>query len=207
MQIVKTSAVLSALALVVGSLSQPASAADSFGLDPFHTEILASYDHLGNSRAFVNFREFDGEVILDRENPANSSINLTIVADSIDSGIAVFDNHLKSADFFAVETFPEITFVSTAVEPTGDTTARVTGDLTIKDNTRPVVLDVTLNYLGEHQLAAFVPDYAGLEVAGFSATTTLLRSDFGVDMMVPLVSDEVQLIIETELLRPLNGTN
>lgn len=209
MQIVKSFAVLPAAAVALGiaALSQPAAAADSFAFDPFHTEILFSYNHLGNSRAYGNFREFEGEVILDRENPENSSINLTIVAASIDTGITPFDNHLKSADFFEVETYPEITFTSTAVEPTGDTTARVTGDLTIKEHTRPVVLDVTLNHLGEHQLSAFMPDYADMEVAGFSATTTLLRSEFGVDMMAPLVDDEVELIIETELLRPLNGND
>jgi len=212
MQIVRECAVLPVAALGIGALglavvAEPAAAADTFNFDPFHTEIIFSYNHLGNSRAFGEFREFDGEVVLDRENPANSRIDVTIAAASIDTGVAPFDTHLKSADFFEVETFPEITFVSTAVEPTSDTTARVTGDLTIKEHTRPVVLDVTLNYLGEHQLADFVPDYAGMEVAGFSATTTLLRSDFGVDMMVPMVADEIELIIETELLRPLNGTN
>ena len=196
-----------ALALGIGVIAQPVAAADSFEFDKAHTEILFSYSHLGNSRAYGNFRAFDGEVILDREDPANSSINLTIAADSIDSGVEAFDTHLKSADFFAVETYPEITFTSTEVEVTGDTTARVTGDLTIKEHTRPVVLDVTLNYLGEHQLGQFVPDYANMEVAGFSATTTLLRSDFGVDMLVPLVGDEVELVIETELLRPTAGTN
>ena len=204
---VRPAAAAVALGIGIGALSQPAAAADSFAFDPFHTEILFSWNHLGNSRAYGNFREFEGEVILDRENPENSSIDLTIAAASIDTGVTPFDNHLKSADFFEVETYPEITFTSTAVEVTGDTTARVTGDLTIKEHTHPVVLDVTLNYLGEHQLAQFVPDYADMEVAGFSATTTLLRSDFGVDMMVPLVGDEIQLIIETELLRPLNGTN
>ncbi len=192
-----------AIALGIGLLAQPVAAADSFGFDKAHTEILFSYSHLGNSRAFGEFREFDGEVILDRDDPANSSIDLTIVAASIDTGVAAFDTHLKSADFFAVETYPLITFTSTGVEVTGDTTAKVTGELTIKEHSRPVVLDVTLNYLGEHQLAAFVPDYADMEVAGFSATTTLLRSDFGVDMLVPMVGDEVELIIETELLRPL----
>ncbi len=192
---------------LAGLVAQPAAAADSFAFDTAHTEILFSYDHLGNSRAYGNFRDFSGEVVLDREDPSQSRIDVTIMAASVDTGIAAFDTHLKSTDFFAVETFPEIRFVSTAVEPTGDTTARVAGELTIKEHTREVVLDVMLNYLGEHQLGAFVPDYAGMEVAGFSATTTLLRSDFGLDMLVPMVGDEVTLVIETELLRPLTSTN
>jgi polyisoprenoid-binding protein YceI len=186
-----------------GVVAQPA-IADTFTFDKAHTEILFSYSHLGNSRAFGEFRAFEGEVVLDRDDPSASRITVTIDPAGIDTGVAAFDTHLKSADFFDVETYPEITFVSTAVETTGDTTARVTGDLTIKDNTREVVLDVTLNYLGEHQLAQFVPDYANMEVAGFSARTTLLRSDFGLEMLTPMVGDEVELVIETELLRPMD---
>ncbi len=193
-----------AVAAIAGALTvDPATAADSYSLEKIHTEIIFSYDHLGNSRAYGEFRSFDGEVVLDRDDPSQSTMTITIDPTGIDTGVEAFDTHLMSADFFDVETFPEITFVSTAVEPTGDTTARVTGDLTIKDNTHPVVLDVTLNYIGEHQLAEFVPDYAGMEVAGFSASGTLNRSAFGLGMMAPMVGDEVELIIETELLRPI----
>ncbi len=202
-----TAAILALGVTAAGVAAQPAIAADTFGFEQAHTEILFSYSHLGNSRAYGNFRDFDGTIVLDRDDPSQSSIDLTIMAASVDTGIGAFDTHLRSADFFEVETFPEIRFVSTAVEPTSDTTATVTGDLTIKEHTREVVLDVTLNYLGEHQLAEFVPEYADMEVAGFSATTTLLRSDFGVGMLAPMVGDEVSLIIETELLRPLSSTN
>lgn len=194
----------SAIVATTGAfIADPAAAADTYSFDKGHTEVIFSYDHLGNSRAYGEFRSFDGEVVLDEDDPSQSSITMTIDPTGIDTGVEAFDTHLMSADFFDVETFPEITFVSTAVEPTGDTTAQVTGDLTIKDNTHPVVLDVTLNYIGEHQLAEFVPDLAGMAVAGFSATTTLSRSAFGLDMFTPMVGDEVALIIETELLRPM----
>ena len=145
--------------------------------------------------------------MLDRDDPSQSRIDVTIDPAGVDTGVEAFDSHLMNADFFDVDTFPLITFVSTAVEPTGDATALVTGDLTIKDNTRPVVLDVTLNYIGEHQLAQFDPDLAGMEVAGFSASATLLRSEFGLGMFTPMVGDEVELIIETELLRPMALTD
>lgn len=191
-----------AVAALLALGAAPALAADSFDFDTDHSEIIFSYDHLGNSRAYGSFRSFSGDVAIDRDDPANSRIDITIDAASIDSGLEAFDTHLRSADFFEVETYPEIRFVSTSVEPTSDRTARVTGDLTIKGQTRELVLDVTLNYLGEHQLAPYVPDLAGVEVAGFSATGTLSRSDFGLDMLAPLVGDEVSLIIETELLRP-----
>jgi polyisoprenoid-binding protein YceI len=194
-----------AIVAVTGALgADPATAADAYSFDTMHTEVIFSYSHLGNSRAFGEFRSFDGEVVLDRDDPSQSRIDVTIDPAGIDTGVQAFDSHLMSADFFDVDTFPVITFVSTAVEPTGDATALVTGDLTIKDNTRPVVLDVTLNYIGKHQLADYIPDFAGMEVAGFSASTTLLRSEFGLGMMAPMVGDEVALIIETELLRPMD---
>lgn len=193
----------SATAAAIALVAAPG-AADTFGFDTAHTEIRFSYSHLGNSRASGEFRSFSGEVVLDRDDPTNSRIDVTIDAASVDTGLEAFDTHLRSADFFAADTWPAIRFVSTSVEPTSDSTALVTGELTIKDHTRPVVLDVTLNYLGEHQLGQFVPDFADTEVAGFSATATVLRSDFGLDMLVPLVGDEVTLHIETELLRPLD---
>lgn len=201
------SLLLGATAIVAATgvlVADPAAAAGTYSFDKAHSEIIFAYDHMGNSRASGEFRVFDGELVLDHDDPSQSRIMVTIDPTGIDTGVEAFDGHLQSADFFDVETYPEITFVSTAVEPTSDTTARVTGDLTIKDNTRPVVLDVTLNYLGEHQLVDFVPDYAGMEVAGFSARTTLVRSEFGLGMMAPLVTDEVELIIETELLRPMD---
>lgn len=196
-------AAITAMAGTLGS-AEPAAAAQPYTFDKAHSEIIFAYDHMGNSRASGEFRAFDGELVLDQDDPSQSRIVVTIDPTGIDTGVEAFDAHLQGADFFDVETFPEITFVSTAVEPTGDTTARVTGDLTIKDNTRPVVLDVALNYLGEHQLVDFVPDYAGMEVAGFSASTTLVRSEFGLGMMAPMVADEVELVIETELLRPMD---
>jgi polyisoprenoid-binding protein YceI len=204
MHLRRSSGVLAATALL-GSVAfaDPGAAAEAYGFDKAHTEIIFSYNHLGNSRASGEFRSFDGEVVLDRDDPSQSRIAVTIDPTGIDTGVSIFDTELKGANFFDAATYPEITFVSTAVEPTSDTTARVTGDLTIKDSTREVVLDVQLNYLGEHQLADFVPDFANMEVAGFSARTTLLRSDFGLDMFVPMIGDEVELVVETELLRPL----
>jgi polyisoprenoid-binding protein YceI len=204
MHLRRRSGVLAATALL-GSVAfaDPGAAAEAYGFDKAHTEIIFSYNHLGNSRAYGEFRSFDGEVVLDRDDPSQSRIAVTIDPTGIDTGVSIFDTELKGANFFDAATYPEITFVSTAVEPTSDTTARVTGDLTIKDSTREVVLDVQLNYLGEHQLADFVPDFANMEVAGFSARTTLLRSDFGLDMFVPMIGDEVELVVETELLRPL----
>lgn len=189
---------VAALLLAAG----PAAAAEVFTFDPGHTEIQFAYSHLGNSRAFGAFEGVTGELALDADDPAKSRVEVVIDATSLHTGVEALDGHLKGDDFFAVESAPEIRFVSTGVVPTSDTTAEVTGDLTIRETTVPVVLDVTLNYLGDHQLGAFVPDYADTEVAGFSARGTVLRSAFGMDMLVPMISDEVELVIETEFLRP-----
>ena len=91
----------------------------------------------------------------------------------------------------------EITFESTKVAPTGERTARVTGDLTLLGTTRPVTLDVTLNQIAPHP----VPSYEGVETAGFSARGTLKRSEFGMDFLAPAVGDEVDLIFEVEALK------
>ncbi|MCB2056098.1 MAG: YceI family protein [Geminicoccaceae bacterium] len=183
------------------TLAGAAHAADTYRFDPNgHHDILFSYDHLGQSRTFGRFGAYEGTFTIDAGNPQASRFEVTIEAASIDTGIEALDAHLRSADFFAVDTHPTITFVSTAVEPTGEKTARVTGDLTIKENTRPVTLEVTLNYLGRHKLADFAPQY-DVEVAGFSARGIVSRSDFDVAMAAPMVSDEVELIIEAELFR------
>lgn len=183
----------------------PAAADRAFTFDPGHAELLFAYSHLGNSRAFGAFEGFSGELQLDADDPAASRIEVVIDATSLHTGNAALDSHLAGTDFLAVETAPEIRFVSTKVEPTSATTALVTGNLTIRETTQPVVLDVTLNYLGEHQLGQFMPDYANMEVAGFSARGELLRSAFGLDMMVPMIGDEIELIIEAELLRPMES--
>ena len=183
------------------ALAAPALAAETYTFDKSHTEILFGWSHLGNSTQHAEFRDLDGNVTLDPDDPANSKIDVTIKADSIDTGVAPFDEHIKSADFFEVEAYPEIRFVSTSVEPTGGDTAKVTGDLTIKGETKPVTMEVVLNYMGEHQLAGMNPEYAGKDVAGFTAAATILRSDFGLGMFVPLVGDEVSITINTELMR------
>ena len=99
--------------------------------------------------------------------------------------------HLRSADLFDLAAFPHITFRSTQVESTGADTLRITGDLTIRGVTKPVVLDATLNGAGKHPMS-------GRPAIGFDATTTVKRSDFGLDYAVPAVSDEIAIRITTE---------
>lgn len=173
-------------------------AAEEFAFDQSHTHILFQVDHLGMSTIHGEFVGFEGTFMLDREDPANSSLDITIDVASMDTGYADRDGHFLSADFFEVETYPTASFVSTAVEVTGDNTATVTGDLTIKDITNEVTLDVTLNgIMDDHPLIDGTQP-----LAGFSARGTVLRSAWGMDIAVPFVADEVDLVIETETIGP-----
>lgn len=184
-------------AAVVASLlgsSQAFAAAERYVFEKPHTQIVFFVNHLGFSHSMGRFHDFDGHFMIDRENLANSSVDITIDTDSIDMGAEDWTAHLKNADFFNVEKYPEMTFKSTSVEVTGDNTANVTGDLTILDVTKPVVLAVTHNKSGAHPMN-------NKEMAGFSATANIKRSEFGMNYGLPNVADDVEIRIEVEGIR------
>lgn len=186
------------LAASLAALALPAAAADRYAFDPAHTEVRASWDHLGLSRQSLEFLTVEGEILFDQETVANSGATVTIAADSVHTGFAKFDEHIRGAEFFDTASHPEITFVSTAARKTGETTGELDGDLTIKGVTRPVTLAVTFRYAGKHPLDGVVPALKGVEAAGFQATTTVNRSDFGLGAFVPAVSDAVEIVIDAE---------
>ena len=165
----KFSVITPAVALCIATA--PALAA-TYKSDQGHTEVRFSWSHAGVSMQTAEFTMADATLELDPENPAGASLNVTIKADSLASGFGPLDDHLKSADFLEVETYPEITFVSTGVEVTGDTTANVTGDLTIHGTTHPVTLETTLTHIGPHPLGGMIEYYQG-EWAAFAATTVI----------------------------------
>ncbi|UWP91564.1 YceI family protein [Aliiroseovarius crassostreae] len=175
-----------------------AASADIYKFDPGHTEIHFYYNHAGLSDQHGQWKVIDGEVDFDPANVEATKVTVTIDPASIDTGVTALDEHLKSADFFDVETYPTITFTSTGVEQTGDNTINLTGDLTIKDNTKPITMAFTLNHNGAHPLGEFVEFYQG-EWIGVQGTGEMLRSDYGVGMFAPLTSDEVRLGISAEL--------
>ena len=160
-------------------------------LDPKHTDVIAQWSHFGFSNPIAHFGEVDGRIVYDADNVANSSVEVTLPLSGLNSHVGDFDDHLRSADFFDAARFPNATFRSTAVESAGTNRLKVTGDLTIKDITRPVVLDVTINKFGEQPMAK-------RPAAGFDAVAQIKRSDFGVGAYAPNVSDEVELRITTE---------
>ncbi|RNF81944.1 YceI family protein [Montanilutibacter psychrotolerans] len=183
-----------AAALVTTSLGAFA-APLSYTIDPNHTDVTASWSHLGFSNPLAHFGQVEGVIVHDADNVTASSVKVTIPLAGLNSHVEAFDEHLRSADFFDAEKFPTITFASTSVEAAGEGKLKVAGDLTVHGVTKPVVLDVTINKIGEHAMAKRA-------AAGFDATTTIKRSDFGVGKYAPNVSDEVIIRITTEAMVP-----
>lgn len=178
-------------AAVLGLTAVAHAAPETYTFDQAHTGITWQANHFGFSNPTGKFIKTDGSLKLDEKSPEKSSLDVTIAIDGLVTGLPDFDKHLKSADFFDIEKFPTARFVSTSVKKTGDKTADVAGKLTLHGVTKPVTLHVTLNKLG-------INDYTKKQTAGFTAETTIKRSDFGMSYAIPGVSDDVKITIETE---------
>jgi polyisoprenoid-binding protein YceI len=177
------------LALLLASGSVAAAPA-SYTLDPGHTQVHFSWSHFGFSHPAGRFDRFTGDFHFDPVDPTRSTVTVTIPVDSIDTGVAKLDEHLKGPEFFDVARYPDAVFKSRRVERNGEHGLKVTGDLTLHGVTKPVVLDVTINKIGEHPMAG--------TAAGFDATTTISRSAFGIDHYVPNVGDAIAITITAE---------
>ena len=180
-----------AAALLAASTTFAAAAPQTYNIDPSHAQVVFSYNHLGFSTTYGMFSGFEGTVTLDEEEPANSSISIEIPVSSMITGWDARNEHFLSPDFFNVADAPVATFTSTSVEPTGDMTANITGDLTINGVTVETTLEATVNQIGPNPVNQ-------AQTAGLSATTTVLRSDFNLGAFAPAVSDEVQIEISVE---------
>lgn len=167
----------------------------SFDFDKNHTTIRASWLHQGYSTQSLHFTDYEGTLDLDLENPSASTVDVTF---TLPGGIWAgadqdrFIGHLNSDDFFGTQANPTAHFVATGFETEDGTTGTMTGDLTMNGVTNPVTLDVTLNQVGETQ--------DGNTKAGFTATGSILRSEWDMGYAVPFVSDEIELFISTELV-------
>ncbi|MFD1160521.1 YceI family protein [Roseovarius aestuarii] len=170
---------VSTAAITAFCLSTVPALAVTYKTDQGHTEVRFSWSHAGVSVQTAEFTVANGTLDLDAENPAGASLNVTVDANSLATGFGPLDDHVKSADFLDVATYPDITFVSTGVEVTGENTANVTGDLTIHGTTQPVTLETTLTHIGAHPLGGAIDYYKG-DWAAFSATTVIDHQAFGV---------------------------
>lgn len=186
------------LLLVACGCNRAWAAPAKYTFDKAHTQIIFNINHLGFSNSYGKFTDFDGHIMYDEAAPESGSVEVAIKTASIEMNDQAWNDHMKNEDFFNVEKFPEMTFKSTGIEITGDDTAKITGDLTILDVTKSVVLDVKHNKTGKHP---FGDKYA----AGFSATTQIKRSEFGMGYGLPNVADDVNIIIEVEAYREEEG--
>ena len=186
---------LASLTTIATLLAAPALAApEKYVLDSSHSQIVFSYDHLGYSTGTGMFSGFAGEISFDAADPAASTVSVSFPVKSMLTGWQGRFDHLMSPDFFAATEDEMVSFTSTSVEVTGEKTAKITGDLTLNGVTKPVVLDAVLNQIGDHPME-------GKPWAGFSATTTLLRSDYGLGMFAPFVSDNVTVQMSVEAMK------
>jgi polyisoprenoid-binding protein YceI len=169
----------------------PVFAADRYEFDKAHTRILFFVNHAGFSDMVGEFTAYDGFFTFDPKDAAQSTIDMTLKPAGIRTSSAKLDEHLQTPDFFNTAQFPDIHFVSTGIKVTGENTGDVTGNLTMLGVTKPVVLHVHLNKADYHPITQ---DF----MAGFSAEASLKRSDFGMTKYVPMVGDEVRLMVQTE---------
>ena len=163
-----------------------------YGLDTSHGYITFSYSHFGYSNPQVGFNTFDLTMNLDSADVEKSSIAVVIDATSIDSRVPEFNGHLNGPNFFDTAKHPTITFNSTSMKSTGESTYDVIGDLTIKGITKSVTLAATINKAANHPRR-------NTPIVGVDATTTVSRSEFDMARAVPNVSDAVTISISVEM--------
>jgi polyisoprenoid-binding protein YceI len=162
-------------------------AAGTYTVDTDHTQIAWGINHLGFNVYYGIFGGTTGTLTLDPAKPASASVSLTIPVDQVTTTSEKLNAHLKTADFFDTAKFPTATFKSTAVVVDG-LKAKITGDLTIRGITKPVVLDARFTGAGPNPMSK-------IETVGFEARATIKRSDYGITYALPVLGDEVSLHI------------
>ncbi len=165
----------------------------TFNIDPAHTAPRFEYSHFGYSNQVHRFDKTSGKIVMDRE-AKTGSVDVSIDATSVNTGFALFNEHIQGADFFDTANHPAIIFKSTGVKFDGDRPVAVEGDLTIKGVTKPVVLTVTSFQAMPH------PIYKK-DAIGANAETKIKRSEFNMGQHAPYVSDEVTLSIAVEAVK------
>ena len=184
-------------ACLVLSPALAAAEPERYELDPEHTTVAFTVQHVGYAATLGLFAEVEGGFVYDMESRELSDVQVTVRTSSLETMNDARDQHVKSGDFLDVEEYPEMVFVADGGEPSGESTGSVAGELTLLGETRPLVLDVTLNKAAEY------PFGHGRFTLGLTVRGSLSRSEWGMTYGVDngLVGDEVQLLIETEAMR------
>lgn len=168
----------------------PVFAADTFKVDPVHSSVVFAAHHAGAGYTYGRFNKFTGTFTIDKEDLAKSTLEAEVTVGSVDTGNEKRDGHLASADWFNAKQYPTITFKSTKVEKTDDTTLSVTGDLTLHGVTKSVTVPLRLTGTGEFP--------AGTVRSGVLSEFTVKMSEFGIKGMPGAVGDEIKLIVSLE---------
>ncbi len=181
--------------LIIALLSTTAFAQDTWKADKAHSQVSFGITHMGISEVEGLFREFDATIEAAEEDFSDAKYTVEIKVPSVDTGVEMRDNHLRNADFFDAEKYPEMTFVSTSSEKVGEGKYKVTGDLTFHGITKPVTLDVWHRGTVENQ--------QGNKISGFAISGTIKRSDFDLGPGFPeaVLSDEVLIDVDAEFKR------
>jgi polyisoprenoid-binding protein YceI len=172
-----------------------AAAPVTYTFDTTHSRVTFYVNHFGFSNSVGEFKLADGTFIFDSDDWSKSKVDAKIPVQSLELGDIKWNTHVLSPDFLESAKYPEITFTSKKLEKVDATHGKLYGDLTIKGVTKPVVLDLTVNKVGEHPVRK-------TQAAGFTATVTVHRSEFGVAAYVPAVADDVVIRIEVEAFVP-----
>jgi polyisoprenoid-binding protein YceI len=168
-----------------------AHAADTYKLDPVHTQVTFFVNHLGFTNSSGRLHVSNSALQFDEKDWSSATVQVTIPLSTLDMGDATWKEHLLGARFFEADKFPTMTFKSTKVEVVSAGQLKVSGDLTLHGVTKSVVLDTKVNKTGAHPMSK-------RPAAGFSATTRIKRSDFGMSQMLPMIGDEIDIRIEAE---------
>jgi polyisoprenoid-binding protein YceI len=178
------------------ALAQDTSSVENkYTIEKNHTSVMWIADHFGYSKVSGKFTDISGEIVFDEKKPQDSSVQVEIKTDSIATGLPKFEDHLKSKDFFDVKNFPTAKFVSKKIIVEGKKNkAQIVGDLTLLGVTKEVILKAEFNKSAPNPMSQ-------KPTIGFSAKTTINRSDFGIKYALPGVADKVELVIEVEANR------
>lgn len=191
---------LGALLLLLSSGITPASAASaSYELDPVHTRVLFAVEHAGFSHALGTVSGSTGQLQFDPDDWSTARLEVSVPLQRLDLGDEKWNRAVRAGNLLDTAQFPTATFVSTRIEPIDSEHASVYGTLTLHGISKEVKLDATLNALKRHPLPPF------RRTAGFSATATLSRADFGIDAWKSVIGDSVELRLEVEATRTRKG--
>ncbi len=183
------------------ALSAQLAAADpEYHVEKTHVDVLFAVSHFGFTQKHGAFRDLEAKLDCDPARIESCRVEVTIRADSIDTGDAARDKDLRSSGFFDVARFPELRFVSRKVTKGTDPQLLIDGDLTMHGVTKPVRLQATLNKVAPNP-------FDKRPTLGFSARATLKRSDFGITGLLPMIGDEVAITIDAEFNRPVEAAH